>query len=180
MKKLFLLSALVFGLVFYSCSSDDDNATPEKVELAGDWQLTNVDFTYMSPDGGRIRATDPCVMEIVAGYRFFADKSFFFILKPGTPLPSEGDYWKWEGDVEDFKILQPNPMSPPYNFSVTPTDLKVETVNGKTTVTFHSKMGNGSEANFTIVKVDEINTAKLPVLTQPDGSSFYCGFFDPK
>ena len=84
-------------------------------------------------------------------------KSFFFILKPGTPLPSEGDYWKWEGDVEDFKILQPNPMSPPYNFSVTPTDLKVETVNGKTTVTFHSKMGNGSKANFTIVKLDEIN-----------------------
>lgn len=180
MKKLVLISALVFGLVFYSCSSDDDQGAPEKAELAGDWQLTNVDFTLMSEDGGKIRATDACVMEIVAGYRFFADNSFFFILKPGTPLPSEGDYWKWEGDVEDFKVLQPNLMSPPYNFSVTPTNLKVETVNGVTTMTFHSKMGNGSEANLTLVKTKEIDNTKLPKLTAPDDPDFYCGFFDPK
>ena len=180
MRKLVLLSAVFFGLVFYSCSSDDDNSSEEKVELAGDWQLTNVDFTYMSPDGGRIRATDACIMELVAGYRFFSDNSFFFILKPGGPFPTEGNYWTWKGDIEDFNILQPNPMNPPYDFSVAPIDLTMATVDGKTTITFNSKMGNKSEAKFTLVKTKEIDQSKLPVLTQPDGSSFYCGFFDPK
>lgn len=180
MRKLILLSAIILGITFYACSNDDDNDTPAKVELAGDWQLTNVDFTYMSPEGGKIRATDACVMEVVTGYRFFADNSFFFILKPGTPLPSEGDYWKWEGDVEGFKIIQPNLMNPPYNFSVTPTDLNVKTVNGETTMTFNSKMGNGSEAKMTLVKTEEIDPTKFPKLTAPDEPDFYCGFFDKK
>ncbi len=69
-------------------------------------------------------------------------------------------------------------MNPPYNFSVTPSDLKVETINGKTTMTFHSKMGHGSEANFTLVKTSEINPAMLPSFTAPDGAEYeYCNFF---
>lgn len=181
MKKLVLLSAVVFGLVFYSCSSDDDNSEKEKVSLAGDWQLTNIDFTYMSENGGRIRATDNCIMELVAGYRFFADNSFFFILKEGAPFPTEGDYWKWEGDINGFNILQPNLNKLPYDFSVSPSELVVKEVNGKVTMTFHSKMGHGSEANFTLVKTKEIDQAKLPQFTAPDGLAYeYCGFFDPK
>lgn len=181
MKKLVLLSAVVFGLVFYSCSNDDDNTENEKVSLVGDWQLTNVDFTFMSEDGGRIRATDNCIMELVAGYRFFEDNSFFFILKEGAPFPTDGDYWNWEGDVEDFKIVQKNPAMPPYNFSVTPTNLEVKKVNGKTQITFHSKMGHGSEANFTLVQTEEIDQDQLPEFTAPNGLDYeYCGFFDPK
>lgn len=184
MKKLFLLSAVVFGLVFYSCSSDDDNGPIEEeqqVSLVGDWQLTNVDFTLINEEGRLIPASDPCIVEIVAGYRFFEDQSFFFILgEAGSQFPTKGDYWTWEGDSDDFKIIQKNLAMPPYNFGITPTDLEVKTVDGKTQMTFSSEMGNGSAAEFTLIKTDEIDPEKLPVLTDVDGSSFYCGFFDPK
>ncbi len=182
MKKLFLLSAVVFGLVLYSCSSDDDNGTKEgEVSLVGDWQLTNVDFTTINEEGRLIPASDPCIVEIVAGYRFFADKSFFFILgEAGSSFPTKGDYWNWEGDLDNFKIVQKNLAMPPYNFGLTPTDLKVETVGGETKMTFNSVMGNGSAAKFTLVKTEEIDPAMLPVLTDPEGKPYYCGFFDPK
>lgn len=179
MKKLVLLSAIVFGLVFYSCSSDDDN-TNEEVSLVGEWRLTNVDFTVMT-EGGR-PASDACIVELVTGYEFRADSKFYFILADSdTPLfdPYEKDYWKWEGDVENFEISQINPMSPPYNFALSPTDIKVKEENGKSVLTFHSKMGNGSEADFTLVK-EKIDKSKQPELTNPDGSDYYCGFFDKK
>lgn len=178
MKKLVLLSALVFGFLFVSCSSDDDNDTKEKVSLVGDWRLTNVDFTIME-EGGR-PASDACIVELVTGYEFRADSKFYFILGEGGFFdPYAKDYWTWEGDADDFKIVQPNPMSPPYNFSITPTNLVVKEVDGKTMMTFHSKMGNGSEANFTLVK-EAIDKTKSPKLTNPDGSDYYCGFFDKK
>ncbi|MEO8934328.1 MAG: hypothetical protein ABI295_08470, partial [Xanthomarina sp.] len=66
--------------------------------------------------------------------------------------------------------------SPPYNFSVTPIDLEVNTVNGKTTMTFQSEMGNGSKAHFTLIK-EEIDQTKLPVLTNPEGELYHCGYF---
>ncbi|RXJ50055.1 hypothetical protein [Gelidibacter gilvus] len=180
MKKLVLLSAVVFGLVFYSCSSDDDNGTEETVSLVGDWQLTNVDFTSINEEGRQIPASDPCIVEIVAGYRFFADKSFFFILgEAGSSFPTKGDYWSWEGDTDDFKITQKNLAMPPYNFGLTPEQLVVKEVNGKTQMTFTSVMGNGSTAKFKLVK-EEIDPNKLPKLTAPDDPDFYCGFFDPK
>lgn len=178
MKKLVLLSALVLGVVLYSCSSDDDKNTTDPVTLVGDWRLTNVDFTVMK-EGGR-PASDACIVEIVAGYEFRADNKFYFILGDmDKPLfdPYAADYWRWEGNIEDFKIVQNNPMSPPYNFGLTPTNLVVKTVDGKTTMTFHSEMGNGSAADFTLVK-EKIDKTKTPVLIQPDGSGFYCGFFD--
>lgn len=178
MKKLLLLSAIIFGLVFYSCSSDDDKAQSENFSLVGDWRLTNVDFTVMT-EGGR-PASDACIVELVVGYEFRADSKFYFILgEMDRPLfdPYASDYWKWEGDVEDFRILQINPMSPPYNFGLTPTNLVVKQINGKTTMTFHSEMSNGSAANFTLVK-EPIDQTKFPKLTNPDGSSYYCGFFD--
>ena len=180
MKKLVLLSAVVFGLVFYSCSSDDDNGTEETVSLVGDWQLTNVDFTSINEEGRQIPASDPCIVEIVVGYRFFADKSFYFILgEAGSSFPTKGDYWTWEGDTDDFKITQKNLAMPPYNFGLTPEQLVVKEVNGKTQMTFTSVMGNGSTAKFKLVK-EEIDPNKLPKLTAPNKPDFYCGFFDPK
>lgn len=179
MRKLVLLSAVVFGLMFYSCSSDDDNGTKEeKVSLVGDWQLTNVDFTTFGER--EIPASDACIVEIVAGYQFRLDNSFFFILgEAGSSFPTKGDFWTWEGDADDFKIVQKNLSMPPYNFGLTPTDLEIKEVNGKSQMTFNSVMGNGSAAKFTLVK-EEIDQAKLPVLTDPEGEPFYCGFFDPK
>ena len=117
MKKLFLLSAIAFGLVFYSCSSDDDNNDQDNVSLVGEWRLTDVDFTEMT-EGGR-PASDACIVELVTGYEFRADSKFYFILaESDKPLfdPYAQDYWKWEGDTEDFEIIQINPKNPPYNF----------------------------------------------------------------
>lgn len=180
MKKLVLLSALVFGMVFYSCSSDDDNGTEQKVSLVGDWQLTNVDFISINEEGRLIPASDPCIVEIVAGYRFFDDNSFFFILgEAGSGFPTKGDYWTWEGDSDGFKIVQKNLSLPPYNFGLTPTNLIVTNNSGKAVMTFTSVMGNGSVAKFTLTK-QEINQDALPKLTAPNDPDFYCGFFDPK
>lgn len=177
MKKLVVLSMLVLGLVFYSCSSDDDNNQEEKTSLVGNWQLTHVDFTVME-DGG-IPASDGCIVELVAGYEFRADSSFYYILgEIDSPINFDGEYWTWEGDIDDFKMVQTNPANPPYNFGLNPTDINIEKVDGKTTVTFYSEMSNGSAATFTMVKVNEIDKTQLPVLTKPDGSSYHCGFFD--
>ena len=178
MKKLVLFSALVFGLVFYSCSSDDDNTKTDNVSLVGEWRLTNVDFTVMT-EGGR-PASDACIVELVAGYEFRADSKFYFILgEMDTPLfvPYAQEYWTWEGDKDDFKIVQTNPMSPPYNFGLNPTNLVVKKIDDIATMTFNSEMSNGSSAKFTLVK-EAIDQTKLPVLTKPDGSAYYCGFFD--
>ncbi len=176
MKKLFLLSAVVFGLVFYSCSSDDDNAEADNFSLVGEWRLTNVDFTVFE-EGGR-PASDACIVELVAGYEFRTDSSFYFILgEIDSPINFSGEYWTWEGDISDFKIEQTNPANPPYNFGLNPTGIEVVKIDGKTTMTFHSEMSNGSAANFTLVK-EAIDKTKLPVLTKPDGSVYHCGFFD--
>ena len=177
MKKLVLLSALVFGMVFYSCSSDDDNnMVEEAITLKGDWQLTNVDFTVMATGG--FPTTDACIVELVVGYEFRTDNSFYFILTDaGASFPTQGDYWTWQGNISDFKIVQTNGAMPPYNFSLTPTELEVKKVDGKTIMTFQSEMSNGSAAKFTLVK-GAIDRTKPAVLTQPDGSDYYCGFFD--
>ncbi|HUH27078.1 hypothetical protein [Gelidibacter sp.] len=180
MKKLVLLSAVIFGLVFYSCSSDDDNGTEKTVSLVGEWRLTNVDFITMT-EGGR-PASDACIVELVAGYEFRADSKAYFILGDmDRPFfdPYAQDYWTWEGDASDFKIVQTNPMSPPYNFSLSPKNIKTKQVDGKVVMTFQSIMGNGSEANFTLVK-EAIDKSKTPLLTDDEGGAFYCGFFDPQ
>lgn len=176
MKKLFLLSAFVFGLLLFSCSSDDDNNEEEKVDLVGEWRVTNIDFTVFE-EGGR-PASDACIMELVAGYEFHKDSRFYFILgEDGFFDPYAQDYWNWEGDSDNFKIIQKNAAMPPYNFSLNPSDVEVKNVNGKTTMTFHSEMSNGSAANFTLVK-EKIDQMRLPVVTKPDGSLYECGFFD--
>lgn len=177
MKNFVLLSVLVFGVVFYSCSSDnDDKVVEENVTLVGDWRLTHVDFTVMK-DGGR-PASDACIVELVVGYEFRPDNSFYFILSDaGSSFPTDGDYWTWEGDKDNFKIIQTNGAMPPYNFSLNPTDVEVKKVDGKNVITFHSEMSNGSAANFTLVK-EEIDKSKIAILTKPDGSDYYCGFFD--
>lgn len=180
MKKLVLWSAIVFGLVFYSCSSDDDNGVDDTVSLIGDWRLTNVDFISMT-EGGR-PASDACIVELVAGYEFRSDSKFYFILADSErPLfnPYEKDYWTWEGDNDAFAITQTNPMSPPYNFGLTPTNIVISKVDGKSQMTFEATMGNGSKAKFTLVK-ETIDKSKSPVLTDDQGEPYDCGFFDPK
>lgn len=178
MKNLVLVSALIFGLILSSCSSDDDSAPIENISLVGEWRLTNVDFTTMT-EGGR-PASDACIVELVSGYEFRADSKFYFILEEmDRPLfdPYAADYWTWEGNTEDFEIVQTNPMSPPYNFSLSPSNLEVKRIEGVITMTFNSEMSNGSAAKFTLIK-DAIDQTKTPVLTKPDGSTYYCGFFD--
>lgn len=179
MKKLVLFSTLIFGLVFYSCSSDDDNGpVEENVDLVGEWRLTNVDFTHME-DGG-IPASDACIVELIVGYEFNADNKFYYILgEMDTPLfdPYAEEYWTWVGVIDGFEIVQTNPMSPPYNFGLAPTDIQIDNTGEKPKMTFHSEMGNGSSAKFTLVK-EAIDKTKFPELTEPDGSSYYCGFFD--
>ena len=181
MKKLFLLSAVIFGLVFYSCSSDDDNSTKEEeVSLVGDWQLTNIDFLTMTEGG--IPASDACIVELVTGYEFRADSKFYFILTDGEYQlfdPYAAEYWTWEGDAKDFEIIQTNKRKPPYHFGLDPQNIEIKEVGGQTVITFNSEMGNGSEATFTLVK-QKIDRSKAPALTNPDGSAYYCGFFDPK
>lgn len=178
MKKLVLLSAIIFGLVLFSCSNDDDNAIEENVSLVGDWRLTNIDFTVMT-EGGR-PASDACIAELVTGYEFRADSKFYFILgEMDRPLfdPYAADYWTWEGDTESFVISQTNPMNPPYNFGLNPTNIQVDNSGPKPIMTFSSEMGNGSSAQFTLVK-EPIDKTKFPVVTKPDGSVYHCGFFD--
>ncbi|MEO5788156.1 MAG: hypothetical protein ACOH2D_14395 [Gelidibacter sp.] len=180
MKKLVLLSAVVFGMVFYSCSSDDDNATKEEVNLVGDWQLTNVDFITMTEGG--IPASDGCIVELITGYEFRADSKFYFILTDGEYQlfdPYAAEFWTWEGNMEDFAIIQTNKKRPGYHFGLSPENIVVKEVEGKSVITFNGELGNGSKAKFTLVK-QKIDRSKSPVLTNPDGSSYYCGFFDNK
>lgn len=179
MKKSLLVLAMVFAFVAFSCSSDDDNnVSQEEITLVGEWRLTNVDFTVME-EGGR-PASDACIVELVAGYEFRADNKFYFILGEGGFFdPYAQDYWEWTGDINDFEIVQTNLHMPPYNFGLNPTNIQAEWVDGVATLTFHSEMGNGSAANFTLIK-EAIDETKLPELTDPEGESYYCGFFDPE
>ena len=178
MKRNFLLFFTVIStLIAVSCSKDDDKPAVEaQPELTGEWQLTNLDFTVFV-EGGR-PASDACVMELVSGYIFEEDQKLRVILgKGGLFDPYANDYWTWEGDVNDFKIIQTNPSMPPYNFGLTPTNIEVNKVNDMWTMTFKSEMFNGSVANFTLVK-KQLDTDKLPVVTKPDGSVYVCGFFN--
>lgn len=177
MKKIVLFSAIVLGLVLSSCSKSDDNKVDE-VNLAGEWRLTNVDFTVMTEGG--IPASDACIVEIIVGYEFNADNKLYIILGDlDRPLfdPYAADYWSWSGDTDGFVITQNNPMRPPYNFGLTPTDIQIDNTGAKPKMTFQAEMGNGSSAKFTLVK-EAIDKTKFPVLTQPDGSSYHCGFFE--
>ncbi len=175
MKQLILVGALIMGLGFTSCSSDDDNNTEENVSLIGEWQLTNVDFTVFEESGRP--ASDACIVELVVGYEFEADSNFKFILgESNAPINFDGDFWTWEGNIGNFKIIQTNPANPPYNFGLTPTLIEVINENGKVTLTFHSEMSNGSAAKFTLVK-QPIDKTQFPVVTKPDGSVYVCDFF---
>lgn len=177
MKKNFLFIFTAIAVLFaVSCSKDDDNKTiVEEAELVGNWQLTNVDFTVFE-EGGR-PASDACIVELVTAYQFKENGDFEFVLQESAPFPS-GDFWTWEGDIDSFVIVQTNPAMPPYNFGLTPTNLKIVKQGETWKMTFNSVMGNGSKANFTLVKTETIDRTRIPALTKPDGSSYYCGFFD--
>lgn len=179
MKKGFLyllLTALIVSVGF-SCSSDDDDSTPDQTsKLVGTWQLTNIDFTYMAEGG--FPASDACIVEMVSGYEFRSNNKFYFILAEGGIFnfdPYASDYWTWTGDESNFEINQTNPMSPPYNFGLQPTNVNIQEVNGKWVMTFHSNLSNGSKANFRLVKQD-LNTTQSPLLTDADGNPYECNF----
>lgn len=176
MKKTLLLITAFVAFLSFSCSSDDDSNSNENINLAGEWQLTNVDFTVFEEGG--IPASDGCVIELVSGYEFKDDHTLYVILnEDGFFDPYAQEYWSWSGDINDFEIIQNNPAMPPYNFGLKPTNLEVKEVDGKAQMTFHAKMGNDSEADFTLIK-QEIDPSQSAELTKPDGSDYYCGFFD--
>jgi len=178
MKKGLFLFAIIFSFIAFSCSSDDDKgSTSKEITLIGEWRLTNIDFTVFEEGG--MPASDACIFELIAGFEFSADSKFYYHLGEDYPLfdPYAEDYWSWEGNINDFKIIQNNPSSPGYNFGLTPTDINSEWVDGVATLTFHAEMFNGSEAKFTLIK-KEVDSTKTPILTKPDGSVYRCGFFD--
>lgn len=177
-KNVLLICVAIFTMFTVSCSKDDNKDVEAAPELAGEWQLKNVDFTVLDEEGTKFPANDGCVIELVSGYIFEEDQKLRVILGKGDLFdPYAADYWTWEGDINNFKIVQTNPARPPYNFGLTPTNIEVRNVNGKWTMTFHAELYNGSAANFTMVKTDKLNTAELPILTKPDGSVYVCGFF---
>jgi len=179
MKRLLFMFLAVSALSFsVACSSDDDNAPDvETADLVGTWQLKSIDFTVFEDSG--FPASDPCILELVAGYDFKADHSFYFVLGEGGFFdPYEREYWTWSGDTESFKITQTNPSMPPYNFGIEPTNIEIVKVDGQWKMTFHAELSNGSAGNFMLVK-QELDLEDLPVLRKPDGSVYECGFFDP-
>lgn len=178
MKKGLFIIAIMAAFVASSCSSDDDNgSSTDDITLVGEWRLTNVDFTVFEEGG--MPASDACIVELLAGYEFSADNKFYYHLGEDSPpfFNTYDEYWTWEGDINDFKIVQTNPSSPGYNFGLSPTNINSERIDGVATLTFHAEMFNGSAANFTLVK-KEIDLSETPVLTKPDGSVYRCGFFD--
>lgn len=177
-RSIFLFSALLLSAFILSCSSDDDGVVEEENILIGTWQLTHIDLTVFEDSG--FPASDPCIVELVSGYDFAADQSFYFVLGEDSsflPDPYQSDYWEWEGDVDNFEISQRNPAMPPYDFSLNPTNIDVKKVDGKWHMTFHSEMSNGSAANFSLVK-QPLDLSLYPAVTAPDGSPYHCGFFD--
>lgn len=181
MKNYFFMLAIVFGMVAVSCSSDDDKGTTpaETFTLVGDWQLTNVDFTVYEEEGRP--ASDACMVELVVGYKFLEDNTFYFVLNEAADSRFgafiDEDTWTWTGDVEGFSIIQSNPAMPPYNFGLNPSNVEVKKVDGQTVLTFRADMANGSTADFTLVK-GNINIANLPSMTLPDGTPYACGLFN--
>jgi len=174
----FLFSALVLS-VGISCSSDDDS-TPEQPQekvLPGTWQLTNIDFLHMEEGG--FPASDACIWELVSFYEFKEDGKFYFLLTDSAPPffdPYANEYWSWTGDDTEFIINQINPMSPPYNFSIMPTDLNVVKQNNQWSMKFTSELSNGSKAEFTLVK-KEVDLSLKPAVTDTEGQPYECNFF---
>ncbi|QAA80500.1 hypothetical protein EI546_01590 [Aequorivita sp. H23M31] len=179
MKKLVLLSVIVFGLILTSCSNDDnDDVIKEEVTLEGDWRVTNIDFSVMTEGG--FPASDACIWELVTGFEFHADKSFYYILGDlDRPLfdPYAQDYWTWSGDTDGFTINQTNPRNPPYSFALTPVQIGIDNTGDKPVLTFEAELSNGSYASFRLVK-EAIDKTKFPAVTDPDGNTYQCGFFD--
>lgn len=174
----FLFSAFMLTVGF-SCSSDDDDPVtpPEENVLIGSWQLTNIDFIRMEEGG--FPASDACVLELVSFYEFKEDGKFYFLLTETAPPifdPYANEYWTWTGDKDNFSINQTNPMSPPYNFSLQPTDISAVENNGVWTIRFTSELSNGSKAKFTLVK-KEIDLSLKPAVTDENGDPYECGFF---
>ncbi len=177
MKKLVLVSAIILGLVFHSCSTDDKIIRPE-IALEGEWRVTNIDFSVMEEGG--FPASDACIWELVTGFEFHADKSFYYILGDlDRPMfdPYAQEYWTWSGHSSDFVITQTNPSNPPYNFGITPVQIAFDNTAAKLVMTFEAELSHGSYATFTIVK-EPIDTSKFPMVTDTDGAPYHCGFFD--
>jgi len=180
MKKnlFYFLFAATMLTIGFSCSSDDDGPTPpEEDVLVGTWQLTNIDFIHMEEGG--FPASDACIWELVSFYEFKADGKFYYLLTDTAPPifdPYANEYWNWIGDETDFNVTQLNPMSPPYNFGIHPTDVSAVKADGQWTITFTSDLSNGSKAKFTIRKKD-IDLSLKPAVTDDQGNPYVCDFF---
>ncbi|WP_010254785.1 hypothetical protein [Myroides injenensis] len=181
MKKILLFCLAILPLISTSCSSDDnsiENPTPVVPEnpLIGTWKVETVKFTKFVETG--IPANDGCMIEGIVGYNFTKDKTFVFITGEGSSFdPTAKKYWEWKGDEKGFEINQINPSSPPYNFGIKPTNVKITEVGGLYSMTFSAKLANGSEADYKLVK-GTVDNKTLPKVTLPNGDDFSCELFN--
>lgn len=179
MKKISLLivSAILLMVAVSSCSKENSSTPPDDV-LIGNWRLTNVDFSVM-PSTGR-PTSDACIVELISGYDFKDNGKFYFVLNEvGSqyfPDPYTNDYWEWTGSKDEFSINQKNIKMPPYNFGLTPTNVKFEKSDNTWSMNFDADLSNGSKAHFKLIKED-FNKTQSPKLTNPKGEVYECNFF---
>lgn len=168
--KRFNLTA--FGLLFLAftmagCGKDEPAAPqePEENPLIGHWQIKAINFTTFVSAG--FPANDVTVLSGMAGYTFEEDGNFVF--ESNTTFGAPGaKYWDWTGDEKGFVITQKNKSMPPYDFGITPKNLKVEKVNNVLTMTFSADLANSSKADFTLEKVEHVNLDAAPAVTGAD------------
>lgn len=130
--------------------------------VVGDWQLKKIDFTTFVQGG--FPANDGVMLSGMSGYVFEADGNFIFVTG-GSYGDETQKYWDWEGTPGSFKITQKNKSMPPYNFGITPKNLKIAEVGNVLTMSFSADLTNGSTADFQLEKVDQVNPDETPDIT---------------
>lgn len=170
-RILYLIFAVFFLSINISCSSDDDDNFEETAHLVGNWQLSKVEFSNAISGGFPLE--DQCMTTLILGYQFKANNDLAIVIAAG--FPSGQDLWTWEGNENGFEIVQNNHQYPPYNFGLNAEDLNFEKINDQWVMTFHSDLGHGSKAKFTLIK-QNIDENLRPLILNPDGSEYTCDY----
>lgn len=170
-KSILLVCSIVVGLMGYSCSSDDNSAIAEEVNLIGEWQLETVDFSHIEEHGAPYHS-DFCIMEYISGYHLKEDGTAIVVVvddRFGTNSGVNGKgepIWYWTGDIDNFTIDQPNPGDT-NGLGFTPNDItnrELRKVGDEWTLTFQTNLTLGSSATFTLVKKDIDDTQRPELL----------------
>lgn len=134
---------MLTGLLFVSCSSDDDDnsLSDDVLNLEGEWKFTKMNFLDESVlwDNGleytsaNIFGYAPYMFEYaeVKGFNFGTVKvqdnsgnvqgdRFDYVLGEDFGQDADEGYWYWNylNDKESFEIIQVNPSFPPHNYSL--------------------------------------------------------------